>query len=337
MRIIGYDMFLDLLKATYLLRLVGVPSAHVLVVSPPGTAKTTMAKLFAKAVGAKFVRTTGRHDMLPEDFIAEKVLDYVNGRPVVKWELRAVGKLLAENNRVPAIWFFDEFDKMSRKSLTALLELMEEQQVTLPGGEKYDLNFMLVAAGNTRKYDRDANPVPRSVRDRFTVYWELGYLGVDKEVEVLDQAIKYLLGVDTQPSPQFSFSPDHGLFSRYLDKVKDQYGPCIVKAVAYLRKHREVEEPPGPRAYIHAVLLASALATVRGILSGDVVMTAFKAATAGKISVSDGDAFEVCEEAFTRHCLEKNREEKRASREFFRWAERRHPGKSVVSEIHAVR
>jgi len=173
MRIVGYDTFIKLIKATYILRLAGVPSAHVLIIGSPGVSKTTIAKLFSRSIGATFVRTTGRYNMLPEDFIAEKEIVYDGGSPKIVWSLRAVKKLLKDENKIPAIWFFDEFDKMNRKSMFALLELMEEQQVTLPNGESYPLNFMLIAAGNSRKYDRDANPIPRAVRDRFIVYWEL--------------------------------------------------------------------------------------------------------------------------------------------------------------------
>ena len=316
MRVVGYDTFIRLLKASYGLRLAGVPSAHVLVVSPPGVGKTTIAKLFARSVGAAFVRTTGRYDMLPEDFIAEKEVVYDNGSPAIVWRLRAVEKLLRSRNERPAIWFFDEFDKMSRKSMTALLELMEEQQVTLPSGEAYPLNFMLVATGNSRKYDRDANPIPRSVRDRFAVYWELGYLPVEREYEVLDVGVGYLLGKDTSPGEQFRFAFSVPSFEKYVEEVKRRYGRCMVEAVASLRGRKEVEEPPGPRAYIHAALLAAALAVVEGGLSYTTALLAFQAAVSGKVTASgDASPFELCQEEFERHCAESRGEPRQG---FFR-------------------
>ncbi|MEM3964406.1 MAG: AAA family ATPase [Thermofilaceae archaeon] len=304
MRIVGYDTFISLIKAAYGLRIAGVPSAHVLVISPPGTGKTSMAKLFAKAVGASFVRTTGRYDMLPEDFIAEKEIAYNNGKPEIVWRLKAVEKLLASNNPRPTIWFFDEFDKMNRKSMMSLLELMEEQQVTLPTGETYKLNFLLIAAGNSRKYDKDASPIPRSVRDRFAVYWELGYLPVDLELSVLEEGVNQMLGVDTDPSEQFSFSFDRKIFERNLVEVKKRYGECFVRAVSYLRTHKLVEEPPGPRAYIHATLLTSSLSAVTENPLHETARLGFVAAVAGKITVSpDSTPFEVCEEAFEKYCV----------------------------------
>ncbi|MEM1694290.1 MAG: AAA family ATPase [Ignisphaera sp.] len=307
MRIVGYDTFLFFIKAAYALRMIDVPSAHVLVISPPGTGKTSIAKLFAKAVDAPFVRTTGRYDMLPEDFIAEKEIAYNNGKPEIVWRLKAVEKLLASNNPRPGIWFFDEFDKMNRKSMMSLLELMEEQQVTLPNGETYKLNFMLIAAGNSRKYDKDASPIPRSVRDRFIVYWELGYLPVNLEVQVLEEGIKQMLGIDTDPSEQFVFSFDRKLFERNLAEVKKRYGECFVRAVSYIRTHKLVEEPPGPRSYIHATLLASSLATIMSPIGRelrDATKLGFIAAVAGKITVSpDSTPFEICEEAFEKFCV----------------------------------
>jgi len=322
LRIVGYDTFIKLLKAAYGLRLAGVPSAHVLVIGPPGVAKTTIAKLFSRAVGATFVRTTGRYDMLPEDFVAEKEIVYDGGSPRIVWSLRAVKKLLKDSNRVPAVWFFDEFDKMNRKSMYALLELMEEQQVTLPNGEAYPLNFMLIAAGNSRKYDRDANPIPRAVRDRFVVYWELGYLSPEQEFEVLKSAVKYLAGEDTEPSDQFRFRFDDTLFRKMRDEVVQRYGRCFVDAVHYLRKHKDVAEPPGPRAYIHATLLTAALSTIDSAITKSNVELGFTAAVAGKITTSsDVSPFDLCTEAVTKFCLERSAErseEKGLEEEFFR-------------------
>lgn len=304
LRIVGYDKFIALLKAAYGLRVVGVPSTHVLVISPPGTGKTSMAKLFSKALGATFVRTTGRYDMLPEDFIAEKEIVYDGGNPKIVWKLRTIGKLLLSENSKPGIWFFDEFDKMNRKSMMSLLELMEEQQVTLPTGDTYRLNFLLIAAGNSRKYDKDASPIPRSVRDRFAVYWELGYLPVDLEVEVLEQGINQMLGVDVEPSNQFNFTFDRNIFDKNLAIVKKRYGGCFVRAVSYLRTHKLVEEPPGPRAYIHSTLLAASLTTIGYGSIHDSARLAFIASTAGKITVSaDTNPFEVCEEGFEKFCV----------------------------------
>ncbi|MEM4788097.1 MAG: AAA family ATPase [Ignisphaera sp.] len=311
MRIVGYDTFISLIKAAYGLRVAGIPSVHVLVISPPGTGKTSIAKLFAKAVDALFVRTTGRYDMLPEDFIAEKEIAYNNGKPEIVWRLKAVEKLLANNNTRPAIWFFDEFDKMNRKSMMALLELMEEQQVTLPSGETYKLNFLLIAAGNSRKYDKDASPIPRSVRDRFAVYWELGYLPVDLEINVLEEGINQMLGIDTEPSEQFYFSFDRKIFEKNLVAVKKKYGECFVRAVSYLRTHKIVEEPPGPRGYIHATLLTSSLSTVvKNMSLHEAARLGFVAAVAGKITVSpDSTPFEICEEAFEKYCVDREGEE----------------------------
>ncbi|MEM4744184.1 MAG: AAA family ATPase [Ignisphaera sp.] len=312
MRIVGYDTFITLVKAAYALRLVGVPSSHVLVISPPGTGKTSIAKLFSKSVNATFVRTTGRYDMLPEDFISEKEIVYNDGKPEIVWKLKAVGKLLATSNARPAVWFFDEFDKMNRKSMMSLLELMEEQQVTLPSGETHKLNFMLIAAGNSRKYDKDASPIPRSVRDRFAVFWELGYLPVDLEMSVLEEGIKQMLGIDVNPSDQFSFTFDRKLFEKNLAEVKKRYGECFVRAVSHIRTHKLVEEPPGPRAYIHATLLTASLATIVKNTLHNIARLGFKAAVAGKITVSpDSSPFEICEEAFEKYCVDREGEERK--------------------------
>lgn len=320
MRIIGYREPLLLLHSVYALRSAGVP-ANLLIIGPPGVAKTTMVRLFARSVGARFHRTVGRQDLIPEDFIAEKTVEPVDGVPAVRINIH-VRDLFASENPRPAVWFFDELDKTPPRSLNALLELMEEQTLTLPDGTVHDMNFVLVAAANSRKYDRLANPLPRAVRDRFTAYWEMGYLPPDRELEVLDEAVSALLrgrARETLDASQRLAIPGRAELEEGIARAKEEWGPCFVEAVSEMRRDSDIDEPPGPRAYIHATLLTGALAAL-GVPGAEAARIGFIAGVSGKISVYGGEAMEAAETYFENYCASRARHPRRprGREQFFR-------------------
>ena len=320
MKIIGYREPLLLLHAVYALRTVGVP-ANLLLIGPPGVAKTTMVKLFAASVGARFHRTVGRQDLLPEDFIAEKTVEPVDGVPSVRVNVH-VRDLLASENPRPALWFFDELDKTPPRSLNALLELMEEQTLTLPDGTVHEMNFVLVAAANSRKYDRLANPLPRAVRDRFTAFWEMRYLPPEMELKVLDEALTALLHNDRAELDASQMLPIPGRqeLEVAVAGAKREWGPCFVEAVSKMRRDSDIDEPPGPRAYIHATLLTGAL-TALGVPPEEAARMGFIAGVSGKISVYGGDPMEAAETYFENYCYSRRKQGSARGarrREFFR-------------------
>jgi len=172
-RVFGNEEFISALLSAYYKRLQGVPT-HLLGYGPPGIGKTWTSKNFAQIASelnggnVVYARIQGRPDLMPEEIIADRVVQYDDsGKPGFGYQLGSIEVLQAEKNPLPAILHVDELDKISARSMYALLEIMEEQQATLPSGETVALNFVMVATANTRKYDATANPIPKPVQDRF--------------------------------------------------------------------------------------------------------------------------------------------------------------------------
>lgn len=190
--VVGYPELKDALVCALLRRALGL-KGHVLVFSAPGLAKTTLMKGASKLVAmmngghVAYDRVQGRSDLTPEDFLSRRRADYDSeGRLQFVSSLQTVRSFLAENvTGLPGFWHFDEIDKVPARAQFGLLQVMEEQQVTVEGLGTKDLNFTLFATANTKKYDPSAQPLAVSVKDRFTSVVELGFLPLDSDVEVL--------------------------------------------------------------------------------------------------------------------------------------------------------
>ncbi|OIO38721.1 MAG: hypothetical protein AUJ71_02375 [Candidatus Omnitrophica bacterium CG1_02_49_16] len=192
-RVFGNEEFIQALLAAYYKRLVGVPT-HLLGYGPPGIGKTWTSKNFARIAselnGGRIVyaRIQGRPDLMPEEIIADRVVQYDDaGKPGFGYQLGSIEMLRAEKNLLPAILHVDELDKITARSMYALLEIMEEQQATLASGQTIPLNFVMVATANTRKYDAVANPIPKPVQDRFRAgVVHLGYGTAEHDRQILN-------------------------------------------------------------------------------------------------------------------------------------------------------
>lgn len=190
--VIGYSEVKDALCCALLRRALGL-KGHVLVFSAPGLAKTTLVKGTAKLLAAMngghtaYGRTQGRSDLTPEEFLSRRISTYdESGRLCFSNALQTAQEFLTQNViGLPGLWHFDEIDKVPGRAQFGLLQVMEEQAVTVEGLGTQDLNFMLFATANTKKYDPAAQPIPTSVKDRFTSVVELGFLPLEDDVEVL--------------------------------------------------------------------------------------------------------------------------------------------------------
>jgi MoxR-like ATPase len=149
---------------------------HLLIEDVPGVGKTTLAKALAASVDATVRRIQFTPDLLPSD---------VTGVAVYDQETRAFefkpGAVFA--NIVVA----DEINRASPKTQSALLECMEERQVTVDG-VSYELArpFMVMATQNPLEME-GTYPLPEAQRDRFTARVSMGYPGRDAELAMLDE------------------------------------------------------------------------------------------------------------------------------------------------------
>jgi MoxR-like ATPase len=155
---------------------------HVLIEGPPGTAKTLMAKTLAQMIQADFRRIQFTPDLMPSDVVGTQVYDLSNGQ----FRLRK-GPIFTQ------ILLGDEINRAPAKTQSALLEAMEERQVTIEG-QRLPLPepFFVIATQNPIEYE-GTYPLPEAQLDRFLFKVVIDYASRDVETEVLR---RYHLGFD---------------------------------------------------------------------------------------------------------------------------------------------
>ena len=147
---------------------------HLLIEDMPGIGKTTLAKVLSICLGLKFKRIQCTSDMLPGDVLGTSVFDQKNGSFVFKQGPIFTHVLLA-----------DEINRTTPKTQSALLEAMEEHQVTMDGQTMHlDLPFFVIATQNPLEHF-GTFPLPESQLDRFLMRIELGYPGRNAEKKLL--------------------------------------------------------------------------------------------------------------------------------------------------------
>ncbi|MFB6166120.1 MAG: AAA family ATPase [Haloarculaceae archaeon] len=153
-----------------------VSRGHVLLEDPPGTGKTLTARSFATALGLSYSRIQFTPDLLPSDVTGTHVYDESRGA----FEFRP-GPVFAN------VVLADEINRASPKTQAALLEAMEEGQVTVDG-ETHQLPepFFVIATQNPVEQE-GTFPLPEAQKDRFAVKTSLGVPSLDGELELLDR------------------------------------------------------------------------------------------------------------------------------------------------------
>jgi MoxR-like ATPase len=147
---------------------------HVLLEGVPGTAKTLMAKTLAHLVQVQFTRVQFTPDLMPSDILGTNVFD-----------LNSSSFRLKKGPIFTQVLLADEINRAPAKTQSALLEAMEERQVSLDG-ECYRLEppFMVIATQNPVEYE-GTYPLPEAQLDRFLFKVLTPYTPFDEEVEVL--------------------------------------------------------------------------------------------------------------------------------------------------------
>jgi len=154
-----------------------VARGHVLLEDVPGTGKTLTARSLATTLGLSFKRIQFTPDLLPADITGSFVFDETTG----EFEFNR-GPLFAN------VILADEINRASPKTQAALLEAMEEGQVTVDG-QTFDLPdpFFVIATQNPVESGEGTFPLPEAQKDRFLVKDSLGYPDADGERELLDR------------------------------------------------------------------------------------------------------------------------------------------------------
>jgi len=170
--IVGKRQTLELVLTGFL------ANGHILFEDFPGLAKTLMSKLFAQSLGCKFRRIQFTPDLLPADITGTYVLDRRDGQ----FRLRQ-GPIFTN------ILLADEINRAPPKTQSALLEGMQERQVTIEG-DTYPLEkpFVVIATQNPIEYE-GTYPLPEAQIDRFMMRLSIGYPNKSEEIEILSRRI----------------------------------------------------------------------------------------------------------------------------------------------------
>jgi MoxR-like ATPase len=153
-----------------------VARGHVLIQGAPGLGKTLLSKSLAAALGGSFKRIQGTADLMPSDIIGVHVFDTSRNEFVFR-----PGPLFAD------VLLFDEINRAGPKTQSALLEAMEERQVSVER-RNYRLppGFLVIATQNPRDFE-GTYPLPESQLDRFMLRIDLSYPAREHELAVLER------------------------------------------------------------------------------------------------------------------------------------------------------
>jgi MoxR-like ATPase len=245
--VVGKRPALELVLGTIL------AGGHVLLEDFPGLGKTLAARSFAQTLGLTFTRVQFTPDMLPGDLTGSFIYDQRSSEFAFRRGPLFTGLLLA-----------DEINRTPPKTQSALLEAMQEHQVTVEG-ETFALPapFVVLATANPVEYE-GTYPLPEAQLDRFLTRVAFGYPSADEEAEVLrrrvarqreEQTLRAVAGPTTLLAMQAAIE------TVTIDDTITQY--CVDLAAA-TRTHAHALVGASPRGALGLLLAARARAVVRG-------------------------------------------------------------------------
>src|SRR6266542_2962204 len=251
--IVGQDHLLERMVVALLAR------GHLLVEGVPGLAKTMAIKTLAQAVGGEFKRIQLTPDLVPADLIGTRIYNQKTGDFSVSLGPVFTNLLLADEiNRAPA------------KVQSALLEVMQERQVTI-GRETFAVpNPFLVLATQNPIETEGTYALPEAQIDRFMLKVLVGYPTTIEEYFIVERMTGALQAVQEVISTEDLLGLQQAADRVYVDPALFEYAVHLATATRDLKAHgladlaRYVSYGASPRASINLILTARALAFVRG-------------------------------------------------------------------------
>jgi len=259
--IVGYSEIVeDMLTAL-------VAGGHVIIEGVPGIAKTTLAKTFARVTGLKFCRVQFTQDLLPADITGHYYFNYETNQ----FEFR-------EGPIFTNVLLADEINRAPTKTQSALLEAMEEGQVTVEGSTfPLPRPFFVIATINPIEHE-GVYTLPEAQLDRFMFKLKMGYLPREVELAMLKLKNQKYRFYEVDPLEEgFLKSLREAFLKVYADEEILRYIGDLVRAT---RERDEVLYGASPRAAEQILYASKARAAVQGrdfVLPDDVKDVAVKA------------------------------------------------------------
>ena len=227
---------------------------HILIEDVPGVGKTILARSLARSLGCSFNRIQFTPDMLPSDVTGVSIFNQVNHQ----FEFRP-GPIMAQ------VVLSDEINRATPKTQAALLEAMEERQVTVDGDTHIlPRPFMVLATQNPIEYE-GTFPLPEAQLDRFLMRIRLGYPAQEEEVDILGrQQFRHPFETLEQVIPLDELvQAQEDVKTIYVSTAVKRY---IVELVRQTRQHSEVYLGASPRGSLSLYRTGQAYAAIQGRL-----------------------------------------------------------------------
>ncbi len=224
---------------------------HILVEDVPGTGKTVLAKAIARSLGCSFKRIQFTPDLLPSDVTGVSIFN----QRTSQFEFRP-GPVMTQ------IVLADEINRATPKTQSALLEAMEEHQVTVDG-VTYHLPdpFLVMATQNPIEYE-GTFPLPEAQLDRFFIRLQLGYPKEREEIAILDaqrvihplETIEQVMGAEELLKAQTAVKDVH---------IAEPVKTYVVNVVNATRSHPDVYLGASPRGSLALARASQAYALIQ--------------------------------------------------------------------------
>src|SRR5690349_22280106 len=221
-----------------------VARGHVLIEGNPGIAKTTLVKAFSQTLGCHFRRVQFTPDLLPSDITGTYILD-----------MRTNTFVLREGPVFTHVLLGDEINRAPAKTQSALLEAMQEHQVTIEGETRTLAEPFIVLATQNPIEQEGTYPLPEAQVDRFLIKLRMGYPAPQDE--------KRMLGTYDKPPPPVRpmVGPSDVLEMQAMAQdvfMAEELLDYVLGLVAFTRSHPKVYQGASPRAGLAPVHPANA-------------------------------------------------------------------------------
>ncbi|HRV93122.1 MAG TPA: MoxR family ATPase [Anaerolineae bacterium] len=224
---------------------------HLLIEDVPGTGKTILARAVARSIGCSFRRIQFTPDMLPSDVTGVSVFN----QKTTEFEFRP-GPVFAQ------IVLSDEINRATPKTQSALLEAMDERQVTVDGYTyMMEQPFMVLATQNPIEYE-GTFPLPEAQLDRFMLRINMGYPDKASEIAILEaqQYVHPIATLDQVISQDELLEAQEAVKQVYADDSVKEY---IVNLSIATRNHPDVYLGVSPRGSLALYRTCQAMAAIR--------------------------------------------------------------------------